>query len=58
MDKDLSGKFHEEIWKRYGLMTDQVQMIFIKLAHKFWDEDRPLRKGERIFRFFSFTSKS
>lgn len=57
MDKNLSGKFHEELWKRYGLMTDQVQMIFIKLAHKFWNEDRPLKKEERIVSFIDLVSK-
>ena len=57
MDKKLSGKFHEEIWRRFGFMTDQMQRIFIKLSHKFWNEDRPLKKGERIDKYFDFAGK-
>ena len=57
MDKKLPGKFLEEIWRRFGFMTDHMQLIFIKLSHKFWNEDRPLKKGERIDKYFDFAGK-
>ena len=52
MDKKLLDKYHEEVGKRFGSMTDQVQIIFFKLTIKFCNEDRPLKKDEKIIAVF------
>jgi len=51
MEENLLDKFYEEMLKRFQKMSDAVQYYFVRLSHKFWDEDRPLKQNEKIIRF-------
>ncbi len=50
MDENKLDKFNEEMINRFQKMSYTMQYYFVGLAHKFWDEDRPMKANEKIVR--------
>ena len=42
---------------RYSFMSDSVQIFFIMLSDKFCNEDRALRKDEKVVSFIDLERK-